>query len=52
MYYWRVRKVLPQYYGQRCEVLARGRRNSCLVRFADGVMHVTSRRYVRKVKEQ
>jgi len=37
MYYWRVHKVL-----------ARGKRNSCLVRFPDGVLHVTSRWYVRR----
>ena len=30
--------------GQRCVVLARGTMNSCLVRFEDGYMMVTSRR--------
>jgi hypothetical protein len=29
--------------GQRCVILARGTMNSCLVRFADGYMMVTSR---------
>ena len=30
--------------GQRCVVLAHGTMNSCLVRFEDGYMMVTSRR--------
>lgn len=34
--------------GQPCEVLARGKMNSCLVRFADGYTMVTSRNAIRK----
>jgi hypothetical protein len=33
---------------QPCEVLVRGAMNSCLVRFADGYMMVTSRNALRK----
>lgn len=46
VWWWRAR--LPERKGQPCEVLARGRMNSCLVRFADGFMVVTSRYAVRK----
>ena len=45
---WRVRTRLPERHGQPCAVLARGSLNSCLVRFADGAMVVTSRWYVRR----
>lgn len=34
--------------GQPCEVLIRGKMNSCLVRFADGYTMVTSRNAIRK----
>jgi hypothetical protein len=34
--------------GQRCVVLARGTMNSCLVRFEDGYMMVTSRNALRR----
>lgn len=36
--------------GEPCEVLARGKMNSCLVRFADGYTMVTSRNAIRKAK--
>ena len=36
--------------GQKCWVLVRGKRNSCLVRFEDGFQAVTSRNAIRKVK--
>lgn len=49
-YFWRVRTRLPERFGERCRVLARGGMNSCLVEFADGYKVVTSRNYVRKVK--
>lgn len=48
--YWRVRKRLPERFGQRCRIVARGRLNSCLVEFeTDGALVVTSRWNVRKV---
>lgn len=51
LYYWRVRTRLPERFGERCYVLARGRMNSCLVKFvSDGYRVITSRNYVRKVK--
>lgn len=36
--------------GQTCEVLARGKMNSCLVRFEDGYTMVTSRNALRRAK--
>lgn len=36
--------------GQPCEVLARGKMNSCCVRFPDGYTMVTSRNALRKPK--
>lgn len=50
-HFWRVRAYLPERFGQRCRVLARGRLNSCLVQFEDGVRHVTNRYFVRKIHE-
>ena len=47
-YYWRVSTRLPERKGQRCNVLIRGKMNSCLVEFEDGYRVVTSRNYIRK----
>ena len=49
-HYWRVKKVLPERYGQKCRVLARGAMNSCAVEFPDGYRVITSRWYVRKLR--
>ena len=46
--YWRVRTKLPERKGTPCRVLAKGRLNSCLVEFEDGLKVITSRNYVRK----
>lgn len=48
-HYWRVRSRLAERRGQRCRVLVRGARNSCLVEFEDGARYVTSRWYVRRL---
>jgi hypothetical protein len=37
--------------GQLCRVLARGKMNSCMVKFDDGFIAVTSRNALRKIKE-
>jgi hypothetical protein len=37
--------------GQRCEMLARGTLNSCLVQFADGYRMVTSRNALKRFKQ-
>lgn len=47
-YVWRVRTRLPERYGTRCQVLARGKMNSCMVKFEDGYKVVTSRNYLMK----
>jgi hypothetical protein len=47
-YRWRVRTRLPERFGERCRVLVRGGRNSCVVEFPDGYRVVTSRWYVRR----
>lgn len=36
--------------GQRCNVLARGKLNSCLVEFEDGHKMITSRNSIRRAK--
>lgn len=51
IYFWRVRTRLPERFGETCAVLVRGKMNNCLVEFADGFRVVTSRNYVRKLKE-
>jgi hypothetical protein len=50
-YVWRVKTRLPERKGQRCRVLMRMKMNSCVVEFEDGARVVTSRNYVRKVKD-
>ena len=47
--YWRVRRTLPERFGQRLRVLARGTMNSALVEFEDGVRYVVNRWAFRKV---
>jgi hypothetical protein len=47
-YIWFWRSRLPERKGQRCRVLVRGKRNTVLVEFEDGVRFVTSRHAVRR----
>jgi hypothetical protein len=47
-YIWRVKTRLPERYMTPCKVLARGKRNTCLVEFEDGYRVTTSRNYVMK----
>jgi hypothetical protein len=49
-YRWRVRTRLPDRYGQRCRVTARGSLNSIRVEFDDGFEVVTSRWYLRRIR--
>lgn len=51
-YIWRVRTRLPERFGQRCKVTARGSLNSCCVVFMDGFSVITSRNYIRKWKQE
>jgi hypothetical protein len=48
-HYWRVRRRLPERFGQPCRVLARGRMNTILVEFEDGLRVTTSRWNVRRL---
>lgn len=48
-HFWRLRATLPERHGQPCRVLARGRMNSVLIEFQDGVRHVVSRWAVRRL---
>lgn len=48
-HYWRIRKWLPERYGQACRIICVGKRmNSILVEFEDGVRYVTIRYFVWK----
>ena len=49
-YVWRVKARLPERYGTPCKVLARGKRNTCLVEFEDGYRVTTSRNYLVKLE--
>jgi hypothetical protein len=49
-HYWRVRKWLPERYGQSCRIVARGSMNAALVEFEDGYLVITSRWFVRLKK--
>ena len=47
IWFWKSR--LPERKGQPCRVIARGRMNSILVEFGDGMKVVASRYAVRKI---
>lgn len=47
-YVWRVKTRLPERYMTPCQVLARGKMNTCLVEFEDGYRVTTSRNYMVK----
>lgn len=49
-HFWRVRKTLPERFGEPCRVLARGTMNSCRIEFADGTRHIVSRWAVSKLR--
>ena len=50
-YWWRVRKWLPDRYGQPCRVLARGSMNSAMVEFPDGYRTITNRWFLRRRRD-
>ena len=53
IYIWRVRTRYPDRFGQECQVIVRGKRNNCVVKFlSDGMTTVTSRNYLRKKKHK
>jgi len=49
-HYWRVKRWLPERYGQHCKIIATGTMNSVMVEFADGMRYVTCRYFIRKLK--
>jgi hypothetical protein len=49
-YIWRIKKRLPERYGKLCNILVRGKMNSCLLEFEDGFKVVTSRNFIRKIQ--
>jgi hypothetical protein len=49
-YVWRWRRRLPERFGQRCRVTARGRLNSARVEFPDGFWVLTFRWAVRRAR--
>lgn len=48
-HFWRVRRTLPERFGQPCRLVARGAMNSACIEFADGVRHIVSRWAIRKL---
>lgn len=47
-HFWRIRKYLPERFGQACRVIARGKMNAIMVEFADGRRYITNRYFVRR----
>lgn len=47
-HYWRIRSKLPERFKTPCRVLARGKMNSVLVQFEDGLKVLTSRNFIRR----
>jgi hypothetical protein len=41
--YWRIRATLPERFGQKLRIVARGTMNSALVEFEDGTRHIVNR---------
>jgi len=48
-HFWRVRRFLPDRFGQACRIVAVGRRNTIEVEFADGARFITIRYFVRRL---
>ena len=49
-YIWRVKTRLPERFLTPCRVIARGRMNTCLIEFEDGLRVITSRNYLIKAE--
>jgi hypothetical protein len=47
---YRIRKWMPERFGQPCQLLACGKRNAVLIEFADGVRVVTVRWFLRRLQ--
>ncbi len=50
IYAWGNNALRAKWKGKRCKVLVRGKRNSCLIEFEDGLHVNTSRNALRKAK--
>jgi len=48
-HYWRVRKFLPERFGEHCRPIVFGKMNSVLVEFLDGVRYITGRYNIRRL---
>lgn len=48
-HYWRIKKWLPERFGQPVLLLKTGAMNSALIQFSDGVSHIVSRYSIRKL---
>ena len=48
-HYWRIKKWLPDRFGQRCRVIATGRMNSVFLEFEDGFRVISCRYFIRKL---
>ena len=51
-HFWRIRKYLPERFGEPCRLIATGRMNSVCIEFADGVRHIASRYSIRRLAGQ
>lgn len=50
-HFWRIRKWLPERYGQKCRLIVKWSKNgNIMIEFEDGTRHVTSRWNVRRLK--
>ena len=49
-YIWRVKTRLPKRFLSPCRMIARGRMNTCLIEFEDGLRVITSRNYLIKAE--
>lgn len=48
-HYWRIRKTLPERFGEPCRLIACGRMNSVQIEFGDGTRHIACRYSIRRL---
>lgn len=49
-HYWRVKKFLPERFGEQCRVVKYGKKRAVLIEFADGMKYRTVLTFIRRIK--
>lgn len=51
-HYWRIKRWLPDRFGQECKINAKGAKGTIEVEFEDGFKAITRRYFVRRLDAQ